>query len=166
MTDEPISADQFNRAVLRSAKSRTQLAAELGVNRSYLYELMKTGINSRPLIQRAVRVLGLELRDESGNPLQGFETVAILRELSRRFEELEAERAALEGSRPDEDMTDIGQSDHGSDTDVMNADVAGETGRRSRGSHPTTVGTRRRVASGDVAKGIDRRDDGEQDGAI
>ena len=97
---ETITAEQFRRAVARSARRKKDLAELLGVDRSMIYLYEQNGV-TRPSMVATVRAkMALWLADDEGNPYLGYDDADLLHELERRLAELRMKVTAA--SDPDE----------------------------------------------------------------
>lgn len=84
---EPIPAEAFERAVDRSGLTKTQVAQLLGVGRTRVYDYLREGVVTARRVERVRQTMGLWLRDDDGNPFDGYSDRQLTEELQRRLDE-------------------------------------------------------------------------------
>lgn len=82
--EDVISAEAFDRAAVVSGRTMQELADVVGVSRSMIHEYRKYGVTRPRTVEHVRRVMGMWLRDERGNVLEGYSDSELLQELERR----------------------------------------------------------------------------------
>lgn len=94
-SQDVITAQDFDRAAVVSGRTMLELADLIGVSRSMVHGYRKHGVTRPRTVEHVRRVMGLWLRDERGNVLDGYSDDELLAELGRR---LRAQREEIDAS--------------------------------------------------------------------
>ena len=79
-----ISGEELTRAVLRSTRTKTQIAKDIGVTRTYLFKLMEVGVSDPARVETVRREMALWL---DYDPYGSFSDEELAAEIVRRLGE-------------------------------------------------------------------------------